>query len=183
MGDVMVAIAARKVDGAARVAVSLFVSVALGLGAHLLGSPAGHEGSLRDIVVLLADLGAIGLLAKRGELDFEHLARSRARCAAILFVALAISVAVVASERAPDALSDLAVSAAILAVTALVAAFVIVLFAERAVRAATLAIAAIVRWLQRGAATPASATAPARWPERALRVSDRCDVRSRRGPP
>ncbi len=179
----MVAIAARNVDGAARVAVSLFVAVALGLGAHLLGSPAGHEGSLRDIVVLLADLGAVCLLAKRGELDFEHLARSRARCWAILSVAFAIAFAVVASEHAPDALSDLAVSAAMLAVTALVAAFVVVLFAERAVRAATLALAAIVRWLQRGGATPASAMVLARRPERSLRTVDRFDVRSRRGPP
>ncbi len=179
----MVAIVGRGFDGAARIAVSLFVAVALGVGAHLLGSPLGHEGSLRDSIVLLADLAAIALLARHGELDLEHLARNRSRCWTILLVALTIAATIVASERAPDALPDLAISTAILAITALIAAIVFVVFAEQAVRSAALALAAIVRWLQRDGAGPGSVVTMRRRPERTLRIHDPCDVRSRRGPP
>lgn len=177
-------IAARNPAGAlTHTAASLIAALALGLLAHLLGSPFGHDGSLRNVVVLLVDLGVIALLAQRGELEPRRLLRNRRRCAAIAALAIVVAAGLIAAEGAPNGLWELLASSAIIALTALVAAIAMVLGAEKGARAAVRALAAIVQWLRRCDARAGALRVPRRRLDRTLPILERFEARSRRGPP
>ena len=179
----MISAGARTTDGVARFAATLVVALVLGLGAHLIATPLGHHGSVRDIEVLVAGLGAIVLLFKRGELQPMRVLRSGRRCLTITATAVGVTAALLAAEHAPNALWDLTVSSAVLALIALIAALAVVLFAERAVRAAVRAVAALMTLPPPGTSNVAAVVRVACTPQRTLNALERYGSFSRRGPP
>lgn len=174
---------ARTLDGVARFAATLLVALVLGLGAHLVATPLGHHGSLRDVAVLVAGLGGIALLFRRGELQPMRVLRNGRRCFGIAATAVGVTAALLAAEHAPNVLWDLTVSSAVLALTAFVAALAVVLFAERAVRAAVRAVVALMTLPPSGTSNVAAMVRVACTPQRTLNALERYGSFSRRGPP
>jgi hypothetical protein len=161
----------------------LMVALALGITAHLLGAPLGHEGSLRDVLLLVADLAMVALLVRRGEFAPARLLANPRRSAAIVVLAIAVAAGLVIAEGAPDGLFELLASSAIIALSALLAAATLVVCAECAAEAAHGVLVALVRWLRRIDTTERPAPLRRRRRDRALYRREHLCVRSRRGPP
>jgi hypothetical protein len=161
----------------------LFVALAAGIGAHLLGSPVGHDGSLRDVLLLVADLVMVAVLAQRGELAPRRLFGDARRGVTIALLAISVAGGLVMLEGAPNGIWELLASSAIIALSALLGAATLVVCAEYAAEAARGAFVAIIRWMRRIETSPSPALKRRRRLDRALFRRERCDVRSRRGPP